>query len=120
MPGQASRHITVADLKTDHIGPLLHAAINDIDQAHKELPKKKRSSKESSDALTTSKRKLDLADEAVSKLKKRGIELMAELQKVNKATKEHEETQAEVKKNTTMQSARVLAARKRLISGHRS
>ena len=73
MPGQASRHITVADLKTDHIGPSLHAVVDDIDQAHKELPKKKRASKESSDALAASKRKLDLSDEAVRKLKREAL-----------------------------------------------
>ena len=32
MPGQGSRHITVADLKADHVGPSLDAVIDEIDQ----------------------------------------------------------------------------------------
>ena len=97
MPGQASRHITVADLKTDHIGPSLDAVIDDINQAQKELPEKERTNKNSLDALAASKRKLDLSEETGNKLKKRGIQLMTDLQKVNKEKKEHEVAEAKVK-----------------------
>ena len=98
MPGQASRHITIADLKADHIGPSLHAVNNEIDQAIKELPEKEKASKESSDALAASKRKLDSSGDALKKLKRKGTELMKELQQVNKEMKEREETQTEVEK----------------------
>ena len=70
MPGQASRHIIVADLKTDHIGPLLDAVIDDINQAQRELPEKERTNKNSPDALAVSKRKLDLSEETGNKLKR--------------------------------------------------
>ena len=98
MPGQASRHITIADLKADHIGPSLHAVNNEIDQAIKELPEKEKASKESSDVLAASKRKLDSSGDALKKLKRKGTELMKELQQVNKEMKEREETQTEVEK----------------------
>ena len=97
MPGQASRHIIVADLKTDHVGPSLDAVIDEINQAQKELPEKERTNKKSLDALAATKRKLDLSEETGNELKKRGIKLMTELQKVNKEKKEHEEAQAKVK-----------------------
>ena len=96
MPGQGSRHITVADLKTDHIGPSLDAVIDEINQAQKELPEKERTNKNSLDALAASKRKLDLSEETGNKLEKRGIQLMTDLQKVNKEKKKNEEAKAKV------------------------
>ena len=42
MPGQGSRNITVADLKPDHVGPLLDAVIDEINQAKRELPERER------------------------------------------------------------------------------
>ena len=97
MPGQGSRHITVAELKTDHIGPLLDAVIDDINQAQRELPEKERTNTKSLEAFAASKRKLDLSEETGNKLKKRGIQLMTDLQKVNKEKKEHEVAEAKVK-----------------------
>ena len=96
MPGQGSRHITVADLKTDHVGPLLKALINKINQAQRELPEKERTNKKSLDALTATKWKLELTEETRNELKKRGIKLMTELQKVNKEKKKNEEAQTKV------------------------
>ena len=97
MPGQGSRHITVADLKTDHVGPSLDAVIDEINQAQRELPEKERTNKRLSDELATSKRKWDLAEETGNELTRKGIKLMADLQKLNKEKKEHEEAQAKVK-----------------------
>ena len=96
MPGQGSRRITIADLKTDHVGPLLDAVIDNINQAQRELPEKERTNKKSSDALAATKRKLDLTEETGNELKKRGIKLMTKLQKVNKEEKKNEEAQAKV------------------------
>ena len=58
MVGQASKHLTVADLKTDHVGPLLKEAIDEINHVQKELPEKERVNKEMSDALTLTTQKL--------------------------------------------------------------
>ena len=79
MPGQGSRHITVADLKTDHVGPSLDAVIDEINQAQRELPEKERTNEKLSDALATTKRKWDLAEETGNELTRKGIKLMAEL-----------------------------------------
>ena len=70
MPGQGSRHITVADLKTDHVGPSLKAAIDEINQAQRELLEKERTNKESSDALAATKRKSELTEEKGNELKR--------------------------------------------------
>ena len=97
MPGQGSRHITVADLKADHVGPSLDAVIDEINQAERELPEKERNNKRLSDEFATSKRKWDLAEATRNELTRKGIELMAELQKLNKEKERHEEAQAKVK-----------------------
>ena len=59
MPGQGSRHITVADLKADHVGPSLSAVIDRINQAERELPEKERNNKRLSNEFAASKRKWD-------------------------------------------------------------
>ena len=97
MPGQGSRHITVADLKADHVGPSLDAVIDEINQAERELPEKERNNKRLSDEFATSKRKWDLAEATGNELTRKGVKLMAELQKLNKEKKEHEEAQAKLK-----------------------
>ena len=56
MVGQASKHITVADLKTDHVGPSLQEAIDEINHAQRELPEKERVNKQFLDALMSTKK----------------------------------------------------------------
>ena len=97
MPGQGSRHITVADLKADHVGPSLGAVIDKINQAERVLPEKERNNERLSNEFATSKRKWDLAAATGDELTKRGIKLMAELQQLNKEKRKHEEAQAKVK-----------------------
>ena len=70
MVGQASKHITVADLKTDHVGPSLKAVIEEISHVQGELPKKERTNKEFLYALALTKRKLELVEEDGNDLKK--------------------------------------------------
>ena len=57
MPGQGSRHITVADLKADHVGPSLGAVIDKINQAERVLPEKERNNERLSNEFASSKRK---------------------------------------------------------------
>ena len=97
MPGQGSRHIIVADLKPDHVGPSLDAVIDEINQAERELPEKERNNKRLSDEFTTSKRKWDLGEATGKALARKGVKLIAELQKLNKEKKKHKEAQAKVK-----------------------
>ena len=96
MVGQASKHIAVADLKTDHVGPLLKVAIEEINHVQGESPEKERTNKEFQDALASTKRKLELVEEDGNNLKKRGIQLMTALQKINKEKKRNEEAQNKV------------------------
>ena len=96
MVGQASKHITVADLKTDHVGPLLKEAIDEINHVQGELPEKERVNKEFLDALSSTKRKLKLVEEDRNNLKKKGIKLMTALQKVNKEKRKNEEAHDKV------------------------
>ena len=97
MPGQGSRHITVADLKADHVGPSLGAVIDKINQAERVLPEKERNNKRLSNEFAASKRKWDSAAATGDELTKRGIKLMAELQQLNREKRKHEEAQAKVK-----------------------
>ena len=97
MVGQVSKHITVADLKTDHVGPLLKAAIEEINHVQGELSEKERTNKEFLDALASTKRKLELVEEDGNDLKKEGIQLMTALQKVNEEKRKNEEAQEKVR-----------------------
>ena len=63
MVGQASKHLTVADLKTDHVGPLLKEVIDEINHVQEEVPEKERVNKEFLDALTLTTRKLNTVKE---------------------------------------------------------
>ena len=87
MPGQGSRHITVADLKADRVGPSLDAVIDEINQVERELPEKERNNERLSNEFAKSKRKWDSAAATGDELAKKGITLMAELQKLNKEKK---------------------------------
>ena len=91
MVGQASKHITVADLKTDLVRPSLQEAIDEINHAQRELPEKEQVNKQFLDALTLTKRKLELVEEDGNNLKKRGIQLMTALQKVNEEKRKNEQ-----------------------------
>ena len=73
MVGQASKHLTVADLKTDHARPLLKEAIDEINHVQEELPEKERVNKEFLDALTLTTRKLNSVEEDGNTLEKKGI-----------------------------------------------
>ena len=97
MPGQASRHITVADLKTDRVGPQLDAVIVEINQVERELPEKESNNERLSNEFAKSKRKWDLATATGDEMAKKGIKLMTELQKLNEEKKKHEEIQAKLK-----------------------
>ena len=96
MVGQASKHITVADLKTDHVGPWLKVANKEINYVQGELPEKERTNKELLDALALTKQKLEPAEKNGNDLKKRGIQLMADLQKVNEEKKKNDKEQERV------------------------
>ena len=97
MPGQGSRHITVADLKADRVGPSLDAVIDEINQVERELPEKESNNERLSNKFAKSKRKWDSAAATGDELTKRGIKLMTELQQLNKEKKKHEEAQAKLK-----------------------
>ena len=56
MVGQASKHLTVADLKTDHVGRLLREAMDKIKHVQEELPEKEKANKEISDILKSTTR----------------------------------------------------------------
>ena len=96
MPGQGSRHITVADLKADRVGPSLDAVIDKINQVERELPEKESNNERLSNKFAKSKRKWDSAAATGDELTKRGIKLMTELQQLNKEKKKHEEAQAKL------------------------
>ena len=93
MVGQASKHITVADLKTDLVRPSLQEAIDEINHAQRELPEKEQVNKEFLDALTLTTQELNSVEEDGNTLKKKGMKLMTALQKINEEKKKNEEAQ---------------------------
>ena len=56
MVGQASKHLTVADLKTDCVQLSLKEAMDEIKHVQEELPEKEKANKEISDILKSTTR----------------------------------------------------------------
>ena len=96
MVGQASKHLTVADLKTDHVGPSLKEAINEIKHLQEELPEKEKVNEEYAAALKSETLKLNTVKENRDTLTKKGIKLMTALQTNKDRKKKNEEAQNEV------------------------
>ena len=63
MVAQASKHLTVVDLKTDHVRPLLKDAMNEIKQAQEELPEKEKINKDFAEALKLTTMRLNTVKE---------------------------------------------------------
>ena len=93
---QASKHLTVTDLKTYHVRLSLKDTMNEIKQAQEKLPEKEKINKEFADALKSTTLKLNTVKENRDTLTKKGIKLLADLQKNKEAKKKNEEAQNEV------------------------